>query len=71
MSERRPFDLLNELLDNSILIKLKEGEEITGVLYAFDAHMNLVIEDAKQGDKSIGKLLVRGDSIIFISNREK
>ena len=71
MSERRPFDLLNELLDNSILIKLKECEEITGVLYAFDAHMNLVIEDAKQGDKSIGKLLVRGDSIIFISNREK
>jgi len=71
MGEARPFDTLNSSIDGTVLIKLKEGQEVKGVLKTFDVHMNIVLEDAEEisGDKKkkYGTLIVRGDNILFIS----
>ena len=63
MTEQRPFDSLNNSIDKQIVIQLKEGKDITGILKAFDAHMNLIIEKEET-------MLVRGDNILFNTFKE-
>ena len=67
---QRPLDVLGSSVDKRILIRIKKGDDIVGVLKAFDSHINIWLDDAKiQGDKEItlGKVLVRGDNIVYIS----
>lgn len=73
MSDQRPFDTLNEFLNQKVVIKLKENCELTGVLKAFDAHMNAVLENATdpKTKKEYEKILVRGDTIVFISSAKE
>ena len=72
MAERRPFDVLNNALNNNVLIRLKGGLELRGTMASYDVHMNLVLENAEQLEdgetkRKLGTLLLRGDSIVFIS----
>jgi len=67
---QRPLDVLGNSIDKRILIRTKKGEDIVGVLKAFDSHINIWLEDAKiQGESEVqlGRVLVRGDNIVFIS----
>lgn len=67
---QRPLDVLGSSQDKRVLIRTKKGDDIVGVLKAFDSHINIWLDDAKiQGEKEIqlGKVLVRGDNIVFIS----
>jgi small nuclear ribonucleoprotein len=67
----KPLDVLSELLDNQVLVRLKNGLVITGKLKAFDIHINLVLEDASFQDNDVEKkfktMFLRGDMVIFIS----
>ncbi len=68
----RPFDLLNDAINKEVLIVLKGEVSIRGTLKAFDAHMNIVLENASEllnGDlkTKYGKLILRGDNILLIS----
>jgi len=72
MSVDMAVRVLDESLGKIVLIKLKGGKVIRGVLQGFDQHMNLsldnaeeVVEDGKVN--SLGTLIVRGDNIIMIS----
>lgn len=72
MAEKRPFDVLNGSLNNTVIIGLKGGIEFRGTMVAYDVHMNLVLEKAEQlvnGEvkRGVGTVLLRGDSIVFIS----
>ncbi|MFH1403811.1 MAG: LSM domain-containing protein [Candidatus Altiarchaeota archaeon] len=66
----RPLDALGELLDNQVLIRLKNGIEMRGTLKAFDQHINVVLEEAEFEDNEVSKkfkrLFLRGDMILFI-----
>jgi small nuclear ribonucleoprotein len=67
---KRPLDVLGSSVDKNVLVKTKFGENIAGVLKAFDSHINIWLEEAKiQGEKelNLGKVLIRGDNIIYIS----
>lgn len=68
---QRPLDVLGSSEDKRILISLKSKEEITGVLKAFDSHINVWLDEAeiKSGEKELklGRVLVRGDNIVFVS----
>jgi small nuclear ribonucleoprotein len=51
-------------------VKTKNGENVVGTLRAFDSHINVWLDDAEiQGENSVklGKVLIRGDSIVYIS----
>ena len=67
----KPLDALNSLVDNQVLVKLKNGMEVRAVLKAFDIHINLVLADAEYNEddvtKKVEQLFVRGDMVLFIS----
>jgi len=67
----RPLDVLDKAKEKRVIVRLKNGAEVTGVLKAFDLHLNLWLEEAEErkDDKQIrlGSTLLRGDTIIFVS----
>lgn len=68
----RPLDLLNSSKGKEILVQLKNEKQIVGTLRAFDIHINIVLDNAKElhnGEvkRSVGLTFLRGDTIIFIS----
>ena len=68
----RPLDLLNASKGKEVLISLKGDKQFVGTLLAFDIHVNIVLDNAKEvqgGEvkKNIGLTFLRGDTIIFIS----
>jgi small nuclear ribonucleoprotein len=72
MPQERPFDLLNKAIGKQVLIRMKNGSEIRGVVNSFDVHMNIVLENAEELDEGsvkakIGTMLLRGGNILFLS----
>jgi small nuclear ribonucleoprotein len=72
LAEKRPFDILNNALNNNVLVRLKGDVEVRGTLSSFDVHMNLVIENGeelKNGElkRKLGTVLLRGDTVVFVS----
>jgi len=68
----RPLDLLNASKGKEILVQLKNNKQFVGTLLAFDIHINVVLENAKEIEngeqtKNYGLTFLRGDTIIFIS----
>ena len=70
----RPLDILGNAQNKKIIVKTKQGEEVVGTLKAFDSHINISMDDAeirgKENKVKLGKVLVRGDSIVYISPGE-
>lgn len=69
--DSRPLDALNQSKGKRVILSLKSGEEITGVLNAFDLHLNLWLEDSERRNNGkttkLGTIVIRGDNILFIS----
>ena len=68
----RPLDLLNNSRGKEILVQLKNDKQMIGTLLAFDIHINIVMDNAKEMEnnevkRNIGLTFLRGDTIIFIS----
>lgn len=67
----RPIDALDRAKGKKILVKLKNGEEVTGILRALDLHLNLWLDEAEiqKNDNKVrfGTVLVRGDTIVYAS----
>ncbi len=72
MTQERPFDLINKSIGQQVMIRLKNGIDIRGKVVSFDAHMNIVIENAEELHEGnlrakLGTILLRGGNIIFLS----
>ncbi|EET90024.1 MAG: RNA-binding protein [Candidatus Micrarchaeales archaeon] len=73
MQQERPFDLLNRVISQQVLIRLKNNLNIRGKVTSFDAHMNIVLDNAEELDANgelkakLGTILLRGGNIIFVS----
>jgi len=68
----RPLDLLNQAKGREVLVQLKGNQQLVGTLMAFDMHINIALDNAKEivdgtVRKNIGLTFLRGDTIIFIS----
>ncbi len=75
MDIARPLDGLNEAKNKRIIVELKSGKQYIGVLKAFDVHVNLFLEEAEERQngeilRKLGKLFIRGDTIVFINPSE-
>jgi small nuclear ribonucleoprotein len=71
---QKPLDLLQRSLNKTILLRLRGNREVRGILRSYDAHLNLVLEDAEilgsvNGEPSehLGKIVLRGDNVVLIS----
>lgn len=74
--QERPFDLLNKALGQQVLVRLKSNIYIRGKIVAFDAHMNLVMEDSEELDggetkAKLGAILLRGGNILYVSPAQR
>jgi len=71
----RPIDVLNNAKGKRVLIKLKRGMEISGILQPMDLHLNMWLEEAEEATKEkkvkLGTVLVRGDNIIYVSPEKR
>jgi len=71
LSAEPTMKILDDALGKKVLVRLRGGNGIRGVLMGFDAHMNLVLHEAEeiQGEtsKKLGDIVVRGDNIILVS----
>jgi len=67
----RPIDALDKAKGKKIFAKLKNGDEVTGVLRALDLHLNLWLDEAEvqrnETKVRLGTVLVRGDTIVYAS----
>ncbi|RLI90166.1 MAG: small nuclear ribonucleoprotein [Candidatus Altiarchaeales archaeon] len=70
VEESRPIDALNIARGKRILIRLKNGVEISGTLKAHDLHLNMWLEDVEmsKGDEKtkLPGILVRGDTVLYV-----
>ena len=62
---KRPLDILDQVLNRQpVIVSLKGGREIRGVLQGYDVHMNLVLDKAEETEngqvQKVGTLIVRG-----------
>ncbi len=69
---KRPMDILDQVLNRQpVMVSLKGGREISGVLQGYDVHMNLVLDKSEETVDGkvmkIGTLIIRGDNVIYIS----
>jgi len=72
MNPERPLDSLNDARNKRVIVELKNGKQLTGILKAFDIYINVVLDDAEEhanGNlvRKLGHVFVRGDTIILIS----
>ncbi|KAF5416517.1 MAG: LSM domain-containing protein [Euryarchaeota archaeon] len=68
----RPLDKLNNVLNESVLVRLKGSREFRGILQGYDVHMNLTLKDAAElidgvVIRQIGTVVVRGDNVVYVS----
>ena len=68
----RPLDVLNNAKGKEVLVQLKNNRQMVGTLLAFDIHINVVLDNAKEmlddeTKRNVGLPFLRGDTIIFIS----
>jgi small nuclear ribonucleoprotein len=65
--------VLSESLGGKVLVRLRNGKMLRGILQGYDQHMNLILEQAEELDdentssKQLGTIVVRGDNIIMVS----
>jgi small nuclear ribonucleoprotein len=67
------FKVLADYLNTQVLVRLKGGRTVKGILKSYDQHLNLILADAEEVDsksgntRPLGLLMVRGDNVVFIS----
>lgn len=72
MDPTRPLDFLNETRNKRVIIELKNQKQYMGKLVSFDIHINIVLDEAEEHidgklNRKLGKVFIRGDTIILIS----
>ncbi len=72
MEIQRPLDIINKSKGSKIIVEMKSGKVYKGVLAAWDAHPNLVLEDAEDltENKKYAWIFLRGDSVMVIKPAE-
>ncbi len=68
----RPLDALNSARGKRVIVELKNGKQLMGMLKAFDIHINVVLEQAEEHEngelkRKLGVVFIRGDTITIIS----
>jgi small nuclear ribonucleoprotein len=71
MSADLTIKVLKDSINKPVIVKVKNGRLIRGLLVGYDEHLNLVLKDAEFIDKEeperLGSIILRGDNVILIS----
>ena len=65
------FQVLEDFINSNVLVRLKGGRTLKGILEAYDNHLNVLLKQAEEIEgervRQLGTVLVRGDNVIVIS----
>ncbi|BAJ50956.1 small nuclear ribonucleoprotein [Candidatus Caldarchaeum subterraneum] len=72
MSSDVSLKILSKSVGSTVLVRLRNGKVLRGLLKGYDQHMNIVLEDTDElidenTQNKLGTIVVRGDSIVMIS----
>ncbi|MEM2114393.1 MAG: LSm family protein [Candidatus Caldarchaeum sp.] len=72
MSSDVSLKVLSKSVGSKVLVRLRNGKILRGLLKGYDQHMNIVLEDTDElvdenTQNKLGTIVIRGDSIIMIS----
>lgn len=48
LSIQEPFDLIRLSLSERVFVKLRGDRQLSGILHAYDGHMNLILSDVEE-----------------------
>jgi small nuclear ribonucleoprotein (snRNP)-like protein len=60
-----------ELLDKKVVIVTNDARVIQGILVDLDTNWNVILQNSVEEELDMGTLLIRGDSICFVSEYEE
>lgn len=70
----QPLKVFQKLIGKQVIVRLKNGKAVKGVLTTYDNCMNLVLDEAEEIDPKTdqtivkyGRVFIRGNQILFIS----
>ena len=73
----QPLKAIQKFIGKQVIIKLKTNKVLRGILVAYDNCMNIVLDEAEEvdikGDQTLvkyGRVLIRGNQIIYISSQD-
>lgn len=65
-----PVQLLERVLQQKVIVRLKDNRTLTGRLLGCDEHMNLVLDEVEEATKEtsrrLGKVVVRGSNLVTL-----
>lgn len=65
-----PHALLERLLQQRVILQLKDGRTLSGRLVGGDEHMNLVLDEAEehstQVERRLGRVVLRGSNVVSL-----
>jgi len=68
---QEPFDLIRLSLSERVFVKLRGDRELTGILHAYDGHMNLIMSDVEETIMIVDpESAVNGQSVINVAKRK-
>ena len=72
MEINRPLDIINQYKGKIIIVEMKNGKVYKGKLIAWDAHPNLVLEEAEDlsENKKYKWIFLRGDNVSVVKPGE-
>ncbi|KAH0282932.1 small nuclear ribonucleo protein SmF [Aureobasidium namibiae CBS 147.97] len=71
-----PRPMLQSLVSDEVRIRLKWGQEYTGLLVSVDSYMNIQLSNAEEwidgkSGGSLGQVLIRCNNVLWISANNK
>jgi small nuclear ribonucleoprotein (snRNP)-like protein len=66
-----PLVVVERLVDQRVVLRLKDDREIEGKLLGADDHLNVVLDDATERSadvsRHLGQVVVRGSNVVALS----
>ncbi|KAH9482576.1 Sm-like protein lsm3b [Psilocybe cubensis] len=68
---QEPFDLIRLSLSERVFVKLRGDRELTGILHAYDGHMNLIMSDVEETIMIVDPdNIANGQNVVNVAKRK-
>ncbi|PPQ65955.1 hypothetical protein CVT26_010717 [Gymnopilus dilepis] len=68
---QEPFDLIRLSLSERVFVKLRGDRQLTGILHAYDGHMNLIMSDVEETIMIVDpEAATNGQGVVNIAKRK-
>lgn len=72
---KRPFDVLSRNIGKNVSIRLKGAQVVKGTFLGYDPHWNISLAEAEECRNHrrvlLGKLILRGNNVLFVSELDR